>query len=118
MSDMMKHGNDLPDEEVKHDERRAPESTTNGEKKEKRQQKEKVERVPYHRLFLFADSTDIILMVVGTIGAIGNGLGMPLMTFIFGELIDTFGKNQFGSNVVKQVSKVKSLNHLNLVMYY
>ncbi|ESW35236.1 hypothetical protein PHAVU_001G218000 [Phaseolus vulgaris] len=106
MSDKMKHGNDLPDEELKHDERRAPESTTNGEKKEKRQQKEKVERVPYHRLFLFADSTDIILMVVGTIGAIGNGLGMPLMTFIFGELIDTFGKNQFGSNVVKQVSKV------------
>nr|KYP71725.1 ABC transporter B family member 5 [Cajanus cajan] len=45
-------------------------------------------------------------MVVGTIGAIGNGLGMPLMTLLFGELIDSFGNNQFSPNVVKQVSKV------------
>jgi len=118
MSDMMRHENDLHGEELKHDERTVPESTTNGEKKEKREQKEKAERVPYHRLFLFADSTDIILMVVGTIGAIGNGLGMPLMSFLFGQLIDSFGNNQFSPNVVKEVSKVKSLNQLNLVMYY
>ncbi|KAG5044166.1 hypothetical protein AAZX31_03G204200 [Glycine max] len=106
MSDMMRHENGLQDEELKHDERTEQESSTKVEKREKRQQKEKVETVPYHKLFLFADSTDIILVVVGTIGAIGNGLGMPLMTLLFGELIDSFGNNQFGSDVVKQVSKV------------
>ncbi|KAL2345535.1 hypothetical protein Fmac_006820 [Flemingia macrophylla] len=106
MSDMMRHENGLHDEEIRHDGRTAPESSTNKEKKEKSKQKEKAETVPYHKLFLFADSTDITLMAVGTIGAIGNGLGMPLMTLLFGELIDSFGNNQFSPNVVKQVSKV------------
>ncbi|KAK7397026.1 hypothetical protein VNO78_18191 [Psophocarpus tetragonolobus] len=100
MSDMMRHESGLHDKELKHDDRTAPESSTNGEKKEK------TEIVPYHRLFSFADSTDIILMAVGTIGAIGNGLGMPLMTLLFGELIDSFGSNQFGPDIVRQVSKV------------
>ncbi|TKY61652.1 ABC transporter B family member 11 [Spatholobus suberectus] len=106
MSDMMRHENGLHGGELKHDEKTAPESSTNGEKKGKSKQKEKAETVPYHRLFSFADSTDIILMVVGTTGAIGNGLGMPLMTLLFGELIDSFGNNQFSPDVIKQVSKV------------
>ncbi|XP_057454847.1 ABC transporter B family member 21-like [Lotus japonicus] len=62
--------------------------------------------VPYHRLFSFADSTDILLMIVGTIGAIGNGLSMPIMALLFGELVNGFGNNVFGPDVVNQVSKV------------
>ncbi|KAJ1393342.1 P-loop containing nucleoside triphosphate hydrolase [Sesbania bispinosa] len=84
----------------KHDE-----TTTNTEG-EKSKQKEKVETVPYYRLFSFADSADIMLMILGTIGAIGNGLGMPIMTLLFGQMIDSFGNNQFGPDVVNQVSKV------------
>jgi ATP-binding cassette subfamily B (MDR/TAP) protein 1 len=46
-------------------------------------------------------------MIVGTIGAIGNGLGLPLMTLLFGEMIDSFGSNQSNiDDVVQQVSKV------------
>ncbi|KAJ1425598.1 P-loop containing nucleoside triphosphate hydrolase [Sesbania bispinosa] len=83
------------------------ESSTNGEKEEKgSKQKEKQETVPFHKLFSFADSTDILLMAVGTIGAIGNGLGLPLMTLLFGEMIDSFGSNQQSTDVVEQVSKV------------
>ncbi|XP_027363070.1 ABC transporter B family member 21-like [Abrus precatorius] len=82
------------------------ESSTNGEKAEKSKQKEKPETVPFHKLFTFADSTDILLMTVGTIGAIGNGLGLPLMTLLFGQMIDSFGSNQRNPDVVKQVSKV------------
>jgi ATP-binding cassette subfamily B (MDR/TAP) protein 1 len=71
--------------------------------------KAKQETVPFHKLFTFADSTDILLMVVGTIGAIGNGLGLPLMTLLFGEMIDSFGSNQSNTDdVVQQVSKVIS----------
>ncbi|CAL0300187.1 unnamed protein product [Lupinus luteus] len=73
---------------------------------EKSKQKEKPETVPFHRLFSFADSTDILLMTVGTIGAIGNGLGLPLMTLLFGQMIDTFGSNQRTDHVVEEVSKV------------
>ncbi|KAK8509748.1 hypothetical protein V6N11_058150 [Hibiscus sabdariffa] len=67
---------------------------------------EKTNSVPLYKLFAFADSRDIVLMTVGTIGAIGNGLCMPLMTILFGDLIDAFGHNQSNHKVVDVVSKV------------
>ena len=75
---------------------------------EKSQQQK--ERVPYYKLFSFADSTDIVLMIVGTLGAIGNGMGMPLMTLLFGQMINSFGYYQYSDDIVSQVSKVKPGN--------
>ncbi|KAK7259118.1 hypothetical protein RIF29_24716 [Crotalaria pallida] len=70
-------------------------------------QKEKAETVPYYKLFSFADSTDIVLMIVGTIGAVGNGVGMPLMTLLLGQVINNFGDNQSSTtNIVNDVSKI------------
>lgn len=62
--------------------------------------------VPFYQLFRFADSLDQILMVVGSVGAVGNGLCMPLMTILFGELTDSFGQNQASDDIVSVVSKV------------
>lgn len=87
--------------------RNEAESSTNGENGEKSQQKEKAETVPFYKLFAFADSTDVLLMIFGTVGAIGNGMGLPLMTLLFGELINTFGSNQYSADIVSQISKVK-----------
>ncbi|KAE8657654.1 ABC transporter B family member 5 [Hibiscus syriacus] len=56
--------------------------------------------------FSFADSRDIMLMIIGTINAIGNGLCMPLVTILFGDLADAFGQNQSNNKVVDVVSKV------------
>ncbi|CAA0808893.1 ABC transporter B family member 11 [Striga hermonthica] len=67
--------------------------------------KEPKNTIPFYKLFTFADSRDKILMIVGTIGAIGSGLAQPLMTLIFGELIDVFGKANKDS-IVSEVSKV------------
>lgn len=67
----------------------------------------KTNSVPFYKLFSFADSTDVLLMIVGSIGAIGNGLSLPLMTILFGELTDSFGGNQNSSDIVKVVSKVR-----------
>ncbi|ERN08603.1 hypothetical protein AMTRI_Chr11g155530 [Amborella trichopoda] len=70
--------------------------------------------VAFYKLFSFADPVDIILMAVGTISAIANGLSLPLMIVIFGQLINSFGtSNQ--NNVVHEVSKV-SLNFLYLAV--
>ncbi|XP_024197523.1 ABC transporter B family member 3 isoform X1 [Rosa chinensis] len=62
--------------------------------------------VPYYKLFSFADSMDYLLMSVGTISAIGNGLCMPLMTVIMGEVINSFGETPNTKKVVGIVSKV------------
>ncbi|KAL1312835.1 hypothetical protein HN51_039417 [Arachis hypogaea] len=64
------------------------------------------ETVPYFKLFSFADSTDILLMIVGTIAAIGNGMGMPLMTLIFGQMANVFADNLYSEDIVNQVSKI------------
>ncbi|XP_052878978.1 ABC transporter B family member 4-like isoform X2 [Gossypium arboreum] len=45
-------------------------------------------------------------MIVGTVGAVGNGLCMPLMTILFGDLVNAFGQNQSNNQVVHVVSKV------------
>ena len=66
---------------------------------------EKVEKIPFFKLFSFADKTDVILMVLGTIGAIANGSSMPLMAIFYGEMIDSFGANQ-NADIVSVVTKV------------
>ncbi|XP_030947941.1 ABC transporter B family member 11-like [Quercus lobata] len=62
--------------------------------------------VSFLKLFSFADSTDVLLMIIGTIGAIGNGLGTPILTILFGEMINAAGNNQNNKDMVREVSKV------------
>lgn len=61
--------------------------------------------VPFYKLFAFADSTDIVLMFLGTAGAVANGVALPLMTVLFGDLINSFGAAD-SHDVVHRVSKV------------
>lgn len=63
------------------------------------------QKVPFYKLFTFADRFDNILMAVGSVCAVANGLSQPIMTLIFGKMIDSFGSSD-QSNVVTQVSKV------------
>ncbi|KAJ3686092.1 hypothetical protein LUZ61_015256 [Rhynchospora tenuis] len=62
-------------------------------------------KVPLYKLFSFSDRFDKVLMSVGFVSAIANGLAMPLMTLIFGELINAFGSTS-QDKVVHEVSKI------------
>lgn len=68
---------------------------------------ENTKTVPFYKLFSFSDSTDVLLMIVGSIGAIVNGVCSPLMTLLFGDLIDALGQNQNNEEIVEIVSKVR-----------
>ncbi|KAB8081065.1 hypothetical protein EE612_001937 [Oryza sativa] len=63
-------------------------------------------RVPFHKLFAFADKTDAALMALGTLGAVANGAALPFMTVLFGNLIDAFGGAMGIHDVVNRVSMV------------
>ncbi|KAL7120610.1 hypothetical protein ACP275_02G132500 [Erythranthe tilingii] len=79
---------------------------TPGVVKESRvEEKESKKTVPFYKLFSFADSKDKVLMIIGTIAAIGNGLSQPLMSLIFGELVDVFRISK-SDDPLSQVSKV------------
>ncbi|CAN1353143.1 ABC transporter B family member 21 [Linum perenne] len=81
-------------------------TSVKGHENQEKKEEETGKTVPFHKLFSFADSTDVLLMIFGTIGAVGNGVAMPLMTILFGQLTDSFGQNQNSSDVVQVVSKV------------
>ncbi|XP_023554567.1 ABC transporter B family member 4-like [Cucurbita pepo subsp. pepo] len=81
-------------------------SLNNGKQKGVGNKKKEPKSVSFLKLFAFADSYDFLLMSVGSVGGIGNGVGMPLMTLLFGELIQTFGSNQDTHSIVSKVSKV------------
>jgi ATP-binding cassette subfamily B (MDR/TAP) protein 1 len=71
-----------------------------GEKKE-----EPAKGVSFTELFRYADATDLLLMLVGTVAALGNGASQPLMIIIFGDVIDAFGSATTHS-VLHRVNKV------------
>ncbi|XP_030468912.1 ABC transporter B family member 3-like isoform X1 [Syzygium oleosum] len=63
-------------------------------------------RVPFYKLFLFADPVDYVLMLAGSIAAVGSGISMPLMTLFFGQLVNSFGdtgNTKEGANAVSKV---------------
>ncbi|RZC89153.1 hypothetical protein C5167_030848 [Papaver somniferum] len=84
-----------------------------GEQSEEKSKGE-VNTVPFYKLFAFADSKDVILIVVGTIAAIVDGVAMPLMTVLLGDLIDSFGQSD-NKNTVRVVSKCQLSDCIFLV---
>ncbi|XP_050236016.1 ABC transporter B family member 11-like [Mercurialis annua] len=72
----------------------------------KAKEDEKSKTVPILKLFSFADSTDVLLMIAGTIGAFGNGACMPISSLLLGEMIDSFGINQSNKDIAHIISKV------------
>ncbi|KAJ1403010.1 P-loop containing nucleoside triphosphate hydrolase [Sesbania bispinosa] len=80
-----------------------PES--NQDSKKSKSKNEATNSVPLYKLFSFADPLDHLLMFVGTVGATGNGISMPLMLLIFGNMINAFGSKD-SKEVVDEVSKV------------
>ncbi|KAL5700607.1 ABC-type xenobiotic transporter [Ranunculus cassubicifolius] len=62
--------------------------------------------VPYYKLFSFADSTDARLMILGTIEAVANGVSMPILTLLLGDLVNAFGQNINNKNTLREVSRV------------
>ncbi|KAF7079885.1 hypothetical protein CFC21_084056 [Triticum aestivum] len=49
---------------------------------------EKVEKVPFMKLFSFADRWDYVLMAVGSVGACAHGASVPVFFIFFGKLIN------------------------------
>ncbi|KAJ3190714.1 Multidrug resistance protein 1 [Irineochytrium annulatum] len=71
-------------------EERKHEEVTEGkeeEGKDKNKEEEKVKNVPYGTLFRYAGPNEKLLMFLGTIGAIGVGVSQPIMTIVFGNIV-------------------------------
>ncbi|XP_063817690.1 ATP-dependent translocase ABCB1-like isoform X2 [Pseudophryne corroboree] len=81
---------------------------SNGVKKEKSDKKKKGEKnapkasmVGFFELLCYADSFDIILMVVGLLSSLACGTGLPLMIIVFGQMTDAFVQSGTTLNTTK-----------------
>ncbi|KAI3853278.1 hypothetical protein MKX03_026365 [Papaver bracteatum] len=78
-----------------------------GEQSEEKNKGEKeiINTISFYKLFAFADSKDVMLIVIGSIADVANGVVMPLMTILLGDLVDSFGQSDTKDTVLV-VSKV------------
>nr|CAB3478026.1 unnamed protein product [Digitaria exilis] len=68
-------------------------------------EKKDVKKVSLLGMFRYADRLDVLLMVVGAVGAVANGVAEPLVTVLFGNVIDSFGEST-AQSIIRKVSKV------------
>ncbi|KAJ0978044.1 hypothetical protein J5N97_013518 [Dioscorea zingiberensis] len=52
------------------------------------------------------DGADFVLMAVGAVAALANGVSSPLMIVIFGDIMDALGETANTNEIVPAVSKV------------
>ncbi|KAI4999919.1 hypothetical protein ZWY2020_004508 [Hordeum vulgare] len=62
-------------------------------------------KVPLLGMFRYADRLDVLLMAVGSLGAVANGVSEPLISVLFGDVINSFGESTT-STVLGAVTKV------------
>lgn len=80
-----------------------------GGDKNKEKAEEKVEKVPFLKLFSFADRWDYVLMAVGSVGACAHGASVPVFFIFFGKLINIIGIASFFPAMVSgRVAKVRT----------
>jgi hypothetical protein len=56
------------------------------ERDDKKQEEKDAGKVSFTGLFRYTDDTDVLLMLVGTVAAMANGVSQPLMTLIMARL--------------------------------
>lgn len=80
------------------------------DKKEEEKKPEYPDSVSLGKLFSYADKWDILLMVLGTIGAIGNGAAQPISFIIFGKVLEKF--IDFGASQSNVTTKTLTMDDI------
>uniref|UniRef100_A0A0A0LTG8 Uncharacterized protein n=1 Tax=Cucumis sativus TaxID=3659 RepID=A0A0A0LTG8_CUCSA len=48
---------------------------------------------PFHKLLVYADALDWVLMGLGTFGSVIHGMAQPIGYLLLGKALDAFGNN-------------------------
>jgi len=81
-----------------------------GDKKDGEKKEEGVgPQVPFFSMFRFAEPVDILFMCLGSLGAIINGVSLPAISIIFGQLMNSFTPENFQNPDFDLTSRVTEL---------
>ncbi|KAM9353467.1 ATP-dependent translocase ABCB1 [Symphorus nematophorus] len=94
--------------------KKEPQTSQIGSESEKneKKKKEKPPKLPMVgpiALFRFADGWDIVLLIIGTVMAMANGVVLPLMCIVFGDMTDSFITDEAQSHI--------NFSHPNFTMF-
>ncbi|XP_049320497.1 ATP-binding cassette, sub-family B (MDR/TAP), member 4 [Astyanax mexicanus] len=79
-----------------------PKQDQNGDVSKEKTDKKEEEKLPMVgpiEIFRYADSVDILLMLVGMVMAMANGAVLPAMVIVFGDMTDSFMNNEIAGNL-------------------
>ncbi|KAK3161655.1 hypothetical protein QOZ80_1BG0079810 [Eleusine coracana subsp. coracana] len=76
-----------------------------GDGEKKKDEEVAAKKVSLLGMFRYADRLDVLLMVIGTVGSVANGMAEPIMALLFGNVINSFGQST-SENILRIVSKV------------
>uniref|UniRef100_A0A671WTA5 ATP-binding cassette, sub-family B (MDR/TAP), member 4 n=1 Tax=Sparus aurata TaxID=8175 RepID=A0A671WTA5_SPAAU len=82
------------------------ESKDDDKKKKKKEKTPKLPMVGPIALFRFADGWDVLLLIAGTVMAMVNGVVLPLMCIVFGDMTDSFIDDSLNSQLNSIEAKV------------
>ncbi|XP_039593521.1 ATP-dependent translocase ABCB1-like isoform X2 [Polypterus senegalus] len=68
-------------------------------KKKKNKKEELAKSVGIFQLFHYADTLDIILMIIGLVCSAAHGIALPIMIIVFGEMTDSFVSSGIQVNI-------------------
>ncbi|GJN17985.1 hypothetical protein PR202_gb05096 [Eleusine coracana subsp. coracana] len=77
-----------------------------GDGEKKKDEEVAAKKVSLLGMFRYADRLDVLLMVIGTVGSVANGMAEPIMALLFGNVINSFGQST-SENILRIVSKVE-----------
>ncbi|PNH10194.1 ABC transporter B family member 19 [Tetrabaena socialis] len=77
------------------------------------EKKESISSVPFWKLLSTADGRDVFLMLIGTIGAMGNGVLLPLFAIVFGQFTDALGGTE-----IDKVKFMHTVSDISLKFLY
>ena len=68
-------------------------------KKEKKKKEKGPPLAPVWKFYKYCNCLDFIFMIIGTIGTVIAGMGMPIFAFLFKELLNSFNPNSAGDEL-------------------
>ncbi|XP_056375699.1 ATP-binding cassette sub-family B member 5-like isoform X2 [Hyla sarda] len=81
--------------------------------------KEKVKAVSPFKIFRYADGLDILYMIIGSVGALCNGICLPIMHIVFGEMTDSMLCHNSTTQNSTQCSQFKPIEEqMTMFSYY
>ncbi|CAG8447136.1 15414_t:CDS:2 [Acaulospora colombiana] len=73
-------------------------------------------KISYFQLYTFATKKDWVIMIIGLVFAGAAGAAMPLMTIVFGQMIDYF--TEFQKHVISPDLFTSKINYYSLFFVY